>query len=145
MHGTVLTSSLAPLSFPPSSPFSSLPSYFQQPPLPPMALTLPPPHPAILYPSTHPHCVPQSPAGSHRSFNLPCAFYTSSQLQCPCVVQFLGACVDLDSRECVILNELMSRGSLDSVLHVDKIPLDWNTRLGIVSTSVSISYSSQGD
>ena len=41
--------------------------------------------------------------------------------------------MDLDSRECVILNELMSRGSLDSVLHLDKIPLDWNTRLGIVS------------
>lgn len=56
-----------------------------------------------------------------------------SQLQCPCVVQFIGACVDVESRECVILNELMSRGSLHSVLHVNKIPLDWNTRLGIVS------------
>ena len=50
----------------------------------------------------------------------------------------------MDSRECVILNELMSRGSLDCVLHVNKIPLDWNTRLGIVSyrgTNIIISIS----
>ena len=60
--------------------------------------------------------------------------HTLSQLQCPCLVQFMGACVDIESRECVIISELMSRGSLDSVLHVDKIPLDWNTRLGIVSS-----------
>lgn len=55
-----------------------------------------------------------------------------SQLQCPYVVQFLGAFISPTDKECVILTELMTRGSLQTVLHVDKIPLDWNTRLRIV-------------
>ena len=35
----------------------------------------------------------------------------------------------------------MSRGSLHSVLHEDKLPLEWNTRLNIVSKADSHSNS----
>ena len=56
-----------------------------------------------------------------------------SHLQCPWLVQFIGASVDMEMKQCAILSELMNRGSLHCVLHVDKIPLDWNTRIGIVS------------
>ena len=56
----------------------------------------------------------------------------TSQLQCPCVVQFLGATIDCQQKACAILTEYMARRSLDIVLHVKKTPLDWNTRLRIV-------------
>ena len=56
----------------------------------------------------------------------------TSQLQCPCVVQFLGATIDCQHKACAILTEYMARRSLDIVLHVKKTPLDWNTRLRIV-------------
>ena len=56
----------------------------------------------------------------------------TSQLQCPCVVQFLGATIDCQHKACAILTEYMARKSLDVVLHVKKTPLDWNTRLRIV-------------
>lgn len=56
----------------------------------------------------------------------------TSQLQCPCVVQFLGATIDCQHKVCAILTEHMAHKSLNVVLHVKKTPLDWNTRLRIV-------------
>ena len=56
-----------------------------------------------------------------------------SQLRCPYVVQFLGTTVNPCRKLCVVLSERMERGCLEKVLHHDRVPLDWNAKLNIVS------------
>ena len=60
-------------------------------------------------------------------------FFSRSCLHCPYIVQFLGACFDPASQTCSIVNEYMSRGSLYSILHEDKLPLKWKARERMVS------------
>ncbi len=45
----------------------------------------------------------------------------------------MGCLVDPDTRQCVVITELMSRGSLHSVLHEDRLTLEWKQRVSIVS------------
>lgn len=55
-----------------------------------------------------------------------------SCLHCPHIVQFLGACFDPASKVCYLVNEYMSRGSFHSVLHEEKLALEWGTRVSIM-------------
>lgn len=55
-----------------------------------------------------------------------------SQLQCPYLVQFLGARIDPCKQVCILVCEKMSRGCLYLLLHVDKTDMEWGQRLRIV-------------
>ena len=55
-----------------------------------------------------------------------------SQLQCPYLVQFLGAAINPCKQLCVLIIEKMSRGCLRMVLHVDKVDMEWSQRLRII-------------
>jgi serine/threonine protein kinase len=55
-----------------------------------------------------------------------------SQLQCPYVVQLLGARVDPCRQVCALVCEKMSQGCLYLLLHVNKTSMEWGQRLRIV-------------
>ena len=55
-----------------------------------------------------------------------------SQLQCPYVVQLLGARVDRCQQVCALVCEKMARGCLYLLLHVHKTSMEWGQRLRIV-------------
>ena len=55
-----------------------------------------------------------------------------SHLQCPNIVQFLGACVDPCRQVATVIVEYMARGNLHSLLHVDRTHLEWRTKLKIL-------------
>ena len=61
------------------------------------------------------------------------SFGLCSQLQCPWIVQFMGCRLDPISKQCALITEYMPRRCLHSVLHVDKLELNWNQRVNIVS------------
>ena len=56
----------------------------------------------------------------------------SSQLQCPYVVQLLGARVNRQQGVCALICEKMTHGCLYLALHVNKIKMNWSQRLHIV-------------
>ena len=56
----------------------------------------------------------------------------SSQLQCPYLVQLLGARISHGEGECALVCEKMARGCLYLVLHVDRPSMEWGQRLRIV-------------
>ena len=60
-------------------------------------------------------------------------YFSSSHMRSPYLVQFIGAFIDEPSRECMVLMEDLSRGSLNDLLHVDKVPLDCMQKKRIVS------------
>ncbi|CAI8035970.1 Serine/threonine-protein kinase EDR1 [Geodia barretti] len=55
-----------------------------------------------------------------------------SQLQCPYVVQLLGAKISHGESVCALICETMMRGCLHLLLHVDKPHMEWGQRLRIV-------------
>ena len=55
-----------------------------------------------------------------------------SQLQCPYLMQLLGARISHSDRVCALVCEKMSRACLYVVLHVDKPHMEWEQRLRIV-------------
>ena len=54
-------------------------------------------------------------------------------MRSPYLVQFIGAFIDEPSRECIVLMEDLSRGSLNELLHIDKVALTCTQKRRIVS------------
>ena len=54
-------------------------------------------------------------------------------MRSPHLVQFIGAFIDEPSRECIVLMEDLSRGSLNELLHIDKVALTCTQKRRIVS------------
>ena len=58
-----------------------------------------------------------------------------SHLQCPNIVQFLGACIDPSQQVATVIVEYMPRGCLQSVLYGNSPHhLEWRVKLKIVSS-----------
>ena len=60
------------------------------------------------------------------------SLFLDSQLQCPYVVQLLGAKISHGESVCALICETMMRGCLHLLLHVDKPHMEWGQRLRIV-------------
>ena len=70
--------------------------------------------------------------GGHYVYQCLSLSLSLSQLQCPYVVQLLGARVDPCRQVCALVCEKMSQGCLYLLLHVNKTSMEWGQRLRIV-------------